>query len=368
MAYADDVAIYLRGVDQLPAVRRWVALYEIASGAATNWKKTKGLLMGTLRRPLAQGPVCLITPPRTGDLRNVEWHNADGPSTMRYLGIHLGGDKAVEKQWRDSIAVRVEKKLAGIWARGIPRSIFGRVAVQKNLVIATAVFYMTNQSPGNIRELLAGWARRLWDLIWATGAGEARLASGDRLLPTSLVSHDTLIQDHADGGVRALAVTEFAEALRMTWIRRLMDPAPQLWKALVWEYIEESYGWLRQGTTILTSTVDFKRLPEDMPALFREALITFGSLPTMEFKHPKEPKFHEIVATPILYSPSMHREGATVDPPQHIAAKRSRNWLLLVRQEKAARTAAEYGLTHVRHLLPFLKRRGEGSSQGNEDL
>ena len=106
-------------------------------------------------------------------------------------------------------------------------------------------------------------------------------------MPASLVSHNTLIQDHTDGGVRALAVTEFAEALRMTWIRRLMDPAPQLWKALVWEYIEESYGWLRQGTTILTSTVYFKLLPNDMPALFREALITFGSIPTMEFKHPK---------------------------------------------------------------------------------
>ncbi len=111
MAYADDVAIYLRGVDQLSTVRHWVETYEMASGAATNWKKTQGiLLLGTLRRPGAVGPVCLKPPPAAGDLRKVEWLNEDGDTTMRYLDIYLGGERAVAAMWRQTIVARVERR------------------------------------------------------------------------------------------------------------------------------------------------------------------------------------------------------------------------------------------------------------------
>ena len=118
--------------------------------------------------------------------------------------------------------------------------------------------------------LIDTWSRQLWDLFWATRAGEGRVAQGGvRGRPPSLVAHHTAVQDHLDGGVRALYVPTFAESLRVTWFRRLMDPAPRVWKGLVWAYVVEAYGHLQQGPRLLCSSVDFTRLPGHMPSFFR---------------------------------------------------------------------------------------------------
>ena len=118
---------------------------------------------------------------------------------------------------------------------GLPKSYYGRILIQKVLLMGMAVFFVTKQCPSSMGALLQAWSRDCWDLLWSTDSGDQRAAAGGvRGRPPSLARHVTAVQDHCDGGIRALHVPLFADALRTTWIRRLLDPAPQPWKDLCW--------------------------------------------------------------------------------------------------------------------------------------
>ena len=81
--------------------------------------------------------------------------------------------------------------------------------------------------------MVDAWSRECWDMLWSTSTGDARDAAGGvRGRPPSLVRHDTAAQDHCDGGCRALHLPLFTKALHTTWVRRVIDPAPQPWKNL----------------------------------------------------------------------------------------------------------------------------------------
>ena len=106
-----------------------------------------------------------------------------------------------------------------------------------------------NQTPPNLAHLLGQWWAQLWRFFWDTPDASRQAAW--------LVKADTIVQNHVDGGIRALHPALFAESLRMTWVRRLLDPTPQVWKNLVWEHLNGTYGVLAQG-----------ELPSELNALF----------------------------------------------------------------------------------------------------
>ena len=91
-----------------------------------------------------------------------------------------------------------------------------------------------------------------------------------------------------DGGIRALHPTLFAESLRLTWIRRLLDPTPQVWKNLMWEHLNDTYGQFNQGELLLTSSLDFSQLPDTVPPFFRHMMNDWGRLctPTRDSVNP----------------------------------------------------------------------------------
>ena len=120
-------------------------------------------------------------------------------------------------------------------AAGLPRTVYGRAIVQKVLLMGSAVFFVTNQCPNGLSHLVREWSRQMWDLLWSTSTGDAREAAGaDRGRPPSLVRHATTVQDYADGGARALHVERFFHALRISWVLRVLDPMPSIWKNLFW--------------------------------------------------------------------------------------------------------------------------------------
>ena len=65
---------------------------------------------------------------------------------------------------------------------------------------------------------------------WVSRLSLALMAPG---APLWLVKEMAAIQDHRDGGIRMLEPWLFTKALQATWIRRLLDPAPQQWKNIV---------------------------------------------------------------------------------------------------------------------------------------
>ena len=153
----------------------------------------------------------------------------------------------------------------GGWSRGssafAPRACQRRAMVARRLPrrtpsLALVIFHLTNQSPPDLGGILDLWSRDIWDMYWSTKAGEERVANGDqRGRPPSLARHGSEVQDHADGGTRALDVHAFTAAIHTTWVRRLLDPAPRPWKNIVWSMLQSVYGtYLGQRLLVSTSS------------------------------------------------------------------------------------------------------------------
>ena len=98
---------------------------------------------------------------------------------------------------------------------GLPSTSFGRTTVIKTLIFNIANFFLMNQVPPHLSNLLDTWCQELWGVFWSTDAGDRReWAGGSRGPPTFLVRQSTITADHRDGGVRALAPRTFTDALR----------------------------------------------------------------------------------------------------------------------------------------------------------
>ena len=96
----------------------------------------------------------------------------------------------------------------------------------------------------------------------------------------------------------------------MTWVRRLLDPTPQVWKNLVWEHLNGTYGVLAQGELLFASSVDFSQLPREMPSFFRGMCLDWGRLCTPAREQPTTRQ--AVLREPLLYNP-IARENDTFE-------------------------------------------------------
>ena len=254
-AYADDWAFYMSSWADLRILGPLMTAYNRASGGATNWSKCDGLRLGTL-----QGSVpdrALLDDPRVGDMRDIRWrdvdndevhagcnvrivHNAPMPELngkaghavsslglgswvvavgerrftipaselevmpTRYLGIHLGGPQSVKRMWESKVVGAISRRFEQLLVTGLPATLAGRCMVQKTLLFSKVVFYVTNQSMPGFETVLNQWKKELSEVLWASQAGNERVAAGDhRGRPPALVHHECVVQDHRDRGARA---------------------------------------------------------------------------------------------------------------------------------------------------------------------
>ena len=129
------------------------------------------------------------------------------------------------------------------------------------MIFGIAVFYVTNQKPANLDELVSDWEAKFNAFYDATEAADVRAAAGAaRGTPPVLVKRLTTCQDHGDGGTRALDVRSMVRSLRLTWLRRLCDGTCTPWKDLVLGGVAGALP-LRQGDRIFASTATFRNLP-----------------------------------------------------------------------------------------------------------
>ena len=164
VAYADDLTVCMSGFSSLAALRVAMDLYHDAAGADTNWGKTVGLRLGTSRG--LQPPSSPDFLSSIGKLADIRWTDAgtdavhvgcevditglpaqptinfksgvvvaaagaawsvdvDGQQYMvpvanltvtasRYLGIWLGGSKAVRLAWEKRVLSKMNAKLAAL--------------------------------------------------------------------------------------------------------------------------------------------------------------------------------------------------------------------------------------------------------------
>ena len=96
------------------------------------------------------------------------------------------------------------------------------------------------------------------------------------------IKHSTLIQDHAEGGARAVDVETFIRAIYAHQAHLIVCLPLHTYRSIALHWIERSYGHLQQGLRLLMSNCDFLQMqkPDVCPAPFwQHALPALGMMP-----------------------------------------------------------------------------------------
>ena len=263
-AFADDLVAFLRNENELPYFKKKLTTYEKGSRHAKNsWPKTEGLRIGSLADSTHL--------PDGWDPTHISW-----PTAVKSLGIPSGDDDRVKDMWDQKTTKAITGCFTNWRTRSMPKTGYGRTLVIKSSAMSRAWYLVSNGTPPDSKSLdeyMAEWRQHAWDFyyesFWTPGVRGHAIA----------VKQQTLVQDHADGGQRALCIESFVRALYARWGRRLLRPTPMPWKNIAWACINAEYGFLQQGSRLLLSNCDFLRLRGRAPAFIANALIAHGAMP-----------------------------------------------------------------------------------------
>ena len=146
-AYADDIVVFIKDQRDADLLINIVEVFSRTSAARVNWKKSEALAVGEWRDGLPVLP------------QNLVWRK-DG---FKYLGIHLGQENVVQRNW-EGVTEKIEGKLSK-WKWLLPQMSFkGRVLVLNNLIASQLWHRLTCLDPPS--GFLAHIQRRMVDFFW----------------------------------------------------------------------------------------------------------------------------------------------------------------------------------------------------------
>ena len=386
-AFADDLCLGLRHPNYLPAFKRDVlCVYERGAGAQNSWPKTFGWHLGPLaeQRMLPDGWV---------EGRDI---TCEREAALRYLGTFLGTDPQQIRAWNKRTTERIESRIEMWRSRGMPATREGRCVALRNSILAVSWYLVDNQVPHGVEGVMEKWRRLSWS-FFASGKRRGNTNStNDSITSATPIKQLTLIQDYAEGGCRAPDVENFAAALQIGKLRRLIEPHTGPTCNFVLYWLNQTYGCLRQGKRLLASTCDFLCFDKERraPRAWRYMLKTMGCMrgpaPSVDqtdaspFAQNETPwdceaedrglrsvnlktawSFGEIVMEPIAYNPCLSGWWGMkdLDGSEWLKDNRSRHKeVRLVRAsgERVAKAAKRFdvmknlatdGITHVKDLI-----------------
>ena len=139
----------------------------------------------------------------------------------------------------------------------------------------------------------------------------------------------------------------------MSWVKRLLDPAPQIWKNVLWEMLEGVYGGYCLGPRLIVSATTLGDLPgaSGMPDLFVRALQAWARLPTPQLAPLDAPTFEEVSSQPLIMNPANGYPGFAPRRAASVPVLRTRDGEALRERDRVARLLASENLTHVQCVL-----------------
>ena len=155
----------------------------------------------------------------------------------------------------------------------------------------------------------------------------------------------------------------FTASLRATWVRRLLDPAPQPWKRIVWFMLHLHGGSLGQGEAMPVAAISYRGLPgvTDMPSFMVDAFKARGELPTLVVADEATWTFEELLSSPLAFNPAAKYDGYAPSHPGHIAYDRDAEANTRSQQVAVARSLVGRRLAQIRHLMPYVTFRQHGA-------
>lgn len=208
-AYADDLAVMISGQKDVDVLTTMVNDFKVLSSAKINWSKSEALLVGGWRGG---------QPTLPGEL---QW-TCGG---IKYLGIFLGDDDMVKKNW-EGVLEMVEGRLRK-WKWLLPQMSYrGRTLVINNLVASALWHRLACVDPPS--GLLAKVQSVLVEFFW------------DRL---HWVPQNVLYMPKEEGGQGLVHLGSRGAAFRLQFIQRLLyGPANLVWRPLACAILQRAGG------------------------------------------------------------------------------------------------------------------------------
>lgn len=244
-AYADDVSVFVNGEDDVNVLKRIVHDFQMVSSAKVNWGKSEAIWVGEWERRCTDLPGGLL------------W----GKEGLKYLGVYLGNDTYVQKNW-DGVQEKVKSRLEK-WKWLLPQlSYRGRVLIVNNLVASALWHKLACVEPPN--GLLSSIQKDMVNFFW------------DRL---HWVPQAVLFLPKDDGGQGLINLVSRKDTYRLQFVLRLLTASSnQAWGLLAHSILR---GVSNLGLDTALFQMDSRRLDLDGLTLFYKSLFKVWGL----FRH-----------------------------------------------------------------------------------
>ena len=238
--FADDTDLFISTKPSFDEVFRTLGIYERVSGAAVNWHKTKGMLLGTWRNK----------PPPTDKLK---WENR-----IKALGIIHGFGIDEKQLWKTKFD-RIRKNLTAWKHRDLTYE--GKVLLIKSLGISIVGYEIRIKGidPVYLKELKS----ILFSFLWNN--------------KQPLVNRNTVTQPKNKGGLNMLDVDNYVKVMQIKWINEIITSPKQRWNTLA-KYWLGQFDIINDTNPPLLSTCsclknfDLRKIPE----FYRSAIKTWS--------------------------------------------------------------------------------------------
>ena len=210
-AYADDTTFFLKSLDSAKEVLKMLEIFYTASGLRPNLSKCEIAGLGILKD--VKVALC--------GLKNIDLTR----ECIKILGVHLSYNKKLQDDMNFCNTIKNICNVIKIW-RMRNLSLEGKIIVFKSLAISKIVYLaLLTNIPNNILvELKDIQNKFLWN---------------DKKCK---IKHDTLCNDHKNGGLKNVDIILKVISLKCSWIRRLYDSNHHEWKIIPLSYISTILG------------------------------------------------------------------------------------------------------------------------------
>ena len=220
LQYADDTVLCLDSFESLRNALELLDFFSKYSGLKVNITKTQVLCIGSLRK-----------------CSNIDLHNVNGCDVslvnekyITYLGVQFCIDlKNLPDLNYDRIFDKLKRQMISWSKRNI--TVFGRVVLVKSLLVSQLNHLFTS-IPNPSEQLLKAINVSFFRFIWNNKPDK--------------ISRKQIVSSYANGGLKMVDITHFSHALKLTWIRRIMnndcDDVTHLMHAFIPTSLELEWG------------------------------------------------------------------------------------------------------------------------------
>ena len=205
--YADDASAFLDGSKtSLEQTLEELEKFAEISGLKTNFDKTQVVWIGAKKYSI--------------DSIKTRWKLSWGANNFKLLGITFDVDLNIIIKENYYNKIKQIKNSLKVWNRRFLTPL-GKITVVKSLMLPK-ITHLLMSLPNPETELLEEINRMFFDFIW----------NG-----RSKIKQSVVIKQYFEGGLKMVNIMAFAQALKITWIRRMLQNQSK-WQLLIKQVVE----------------------------------------------------------------------------------------------------------------------------------